>query len=77
MIVGDVSQGLNITLKMIVGKSPFLEKSGATGNSQGARSEKAGGTKRGIHPSSIHPTSETYIRLMPLGCGDPGAGENT
>ena len=50
---------------------------GATGNSQRARSEKAGGTKEGVHPSSPHQPSETYIRLMPLGRGDPGAGVKT
>lgn len=50
---------------------------GATGNSLRARSEKAGETKGGVHPSSPHQPSETYIRLMPLGRGDPDAGVKT
>lgn len=57
------------------GKPPFLEKLEPLAIPKAPAQEKAGETKEGVHPSSPHRPSETYyIRLMPLGCGVPGAG---
>jgi len=59
---------------MMKGIPPFLERLAPLVTPKVPAQEKAGETKEGAHPSSPHGPSESYIRLMPPGCGVPGAG---